>query len=197
MPINSSAVPDRITMPEFDLPELITSRRTIHQFRPEHPRSELVEEALELARWVPNHKKSEPWRFYWLGPEAQQRIVDLNCEMLAETKGKARAEEKRKSWEEKPGWIVVTAPYNGDPVRQQEDYASCCCAIQNMALFLWSHEIGMKWTSGPVTQDPRMLEIIGANPEQEYCVGLLWYGYPDLIPQQSRKPLADVLIRVP
>ncbi|MEZ6046593.1 MAG: nitroreductase [Planctomycetaceae bacterium] len=184
-------------MSEIDLPELFASRRTIHQFRPEHPPVELIEQALELARWVPNHKKTEPWRFYWLGPEAQRAIVDLNSEMLIETKGEKRAAEKRKSWEEKPGWIVVTAPYNEDSFRQQEDYASCCCAIQNFSLFLWAHDIGVKWTSGPVTQNPRMLTLIGADPEREYCVGLLWYGYPDLIPQQTRKPLEEVLVRVP
>ncbi|WP_144993134.1 nitroreductase family protein [Polystyrenella longa] len=184
-------------MPEMSLPELLVSRRTIHQFRTDHPPEELIEQALELARWVPNHKKTEPWRFYWLGAEARQAVVDLNCEMLVETKGAKRAEEKRKSWEEKPGWIVVTAPYNEDPVRQQEDYASCCCAIHNFALFLWSHEIGVKWTSGPVTRDPQLLKIIGAELEREYCVGLLWYGYPEMIPQQNRQPLSDVLIRVP
>ena len=45
-----------------DLTEVIRARRTIGSFRAEVPPSELIESALELARWAPNHKKTEPWR---------------------------------------------------------------------------------------------------------------------------------------
>lgn len=177
--------------------DLIRERRTIHQFKPDLAPRELIEQALELARWVPNHKKSEPWKFYWLGQETIQQIIDLNTELLIESKGQQRADEKKKAWSEKPGWIVVTAPWSEDALRQQEDYASCCCAIHNMSLFLWQHHIGIKWSTGPVIREERFIEILGADPKQEYCVGLLWYGFPDQEPQQSRKPLNDVLVELP
>lgn len=185
------------THKQLSLEQLLKQRRTIHNFKPELPPDDLIEQALDLARWVPNHKKTEPWRFYWIGPETSSKIIDLNTELLIESKGPQRAEEKKKNWSEKPGWIVVTAVKNEDPLRQQEDYASCCCSIHNISLFLWQYGIGVKWSTGPVTRDPRLIQLLGADPNLEYCVGLLWYGYPDQDPAQTRKPLPDVLTRLP
>ena len=35
-----------------------------------------------------------------------------------------------------PGWLLVTCKRSDDLLRQQEDYASCCCAVQNLSLYL-------------------------------------------------------------
>jgi hypothetical protein len=58
---------------------------------------------------------------------------------------------------------------------------------------LWAQGIGSKWGTGKVTRDPRFLELIGANPQTEFVVGLFWYGYPAAVPQQTRRAVADVL----
>jgi hypothetical protein len=31
------------------------------------------------------------------------------------------------------------------------------------------------------------------NADEEFVVGMIWYGYPKLTPTQTRQPLADVL----
>ena len=62
--------------------------------------------------------------------------------------------------------------------QQEEDYAACACAVQNLMLYLWQAGIGVKWTTGQVTRDPRLYEILGVDGDMERVTGLFWYGYP-------------------
>ena len=178
--------------------DLIRQRRTVHNFRPELPPREAILRAVELARWVPNHHRTEPWRFVLLGPETAAKIVDLNAELVAARKGPEHGEHKRKRWSTVPGWIAVTCPRSDDEQLQKEDYAACCCAIHNVSLALWSEGIGVKWTTGDVTRHPRCLEMLEVDPESHFIVGILWYGYPADIPApQRRKPVEEILRELP
>ena len=176
---------------------VIRERRTIGSFRPEIPGRNVVESAIEVASWAPNHKKTEPWRVYTLGPESIQGVIDANCRMIQQKKGDAEAESKRKSWSAVPGWIVVTCVRSEDAFRHEEDYAACCCFIQNLMLALWSDGIGTKWSTGDVTRDPEFFHLLKIDPNAERVVGLIWYGYPAVIPEQKRKPIETFLFRRP
>lgn len=183
---------------ESNAARLIASRRTIHDFKQESlPDSSLIKKAIELACWAPNHHLSEPWHFYLLEKETITEICKLNSEMLLETKGVEAAEAKYKRWLAIPGWLVVTCQKSDDQIRYQEDYAACCCAVQNLMLFLWEQGVGTKWSTGPVTRDERFYEQVWINSEMESVVGLIWYGYPVDIPQTVRKPLPQVLTELP
>lgn len=181
----------------MNLTEAILSRRTIGSFQPEVPERSVVEASLELACWAPNHKKTEPWRFYLLGPATAAKIVDLNTQLVAAASGAETAEKKRKQWSSVPGWLAVNCTLCDDALRQEEDYAACCCAIQNLSLSLWADGIGTKWTTGAATRHPDYLPLLGADPTVERSVGLLWYGYPSVVPEQTRRPLAEVLRDLP
>lgn len=177
--------------------EILRSRRTVGAFRPDPPPRAIVEQALELACWAPNHRKTEPWRFHWLGRETTAAIVELNATLVAEKKGPDAAAAKRKQWSAVPGWLAVTCLRSSDPLLQEEDYAACCCAVQNLMLALWSQGIGTKWSTGDVTRHPEYFRLLGVNPDEQRSVGLIWYGYPDVVPEQHRRPLADVLRHLP
>lgn len=183
--------------PTPTIDETIRGRRTIGAFRPETPAPELVEAAIDLARWAPNHKKTEPWRVYWLGPETARGVVELNAAEIQKKKGPVEAESKRKAWAAIPGWIVVTCVRSNDAFTHEEDYAACCCFVQNLSLALWSRGIGSKWSTGDVIRYPDFFPLVGINPETERVVGLIMYGYPAVIPDQTRKPLASFLTRNP
>lgn len=172
---------------------LLRTRRTIHLFKPEKPPHDIVLEALRLARWAPNHRLTEPWRFYLLGDETAEAIARRNAELVAAQRGANAGQKKLERWRAMPGWLAVTAQRSDDAQREREDYAATCCAVQNFQLYLWSHGIGVKWTTGDVTRDPRFAELVGFDPEAERLVGLLWYGYPAEVPQTQRKPLGEVL----
>ena len=182
---------------ETDVATIIRGRRTVNNFRPECPPRDLILQAIELARWAPNHKHTEPWRFHLLGPHASSRIVELNTRLVADEKGAEAAEAKQKRWSAVPGWLAVTCAVGGDPVRDEEDYAATCCAIQNLALYLWSAGVGTKWSTGAVTRHPEYPQLVGFDPETQRNVGLIWYGYPQSVPEQRRKGLAEIVNEQP
>lgn len=174
--------------------EAIRTRRTIHNFHPAPvpPREDILT-AIDLARWVPNHHLTEPWRFYLLGQKTVEAIARFNADLYAETRGHKAGEAKYERWRRIPGWIVVTCRRSEDTFREEEDYAACCCAVYAVQLFLWTRGIGVKWTTGPVTQTDRFFEMVGIDRERERLVGLVWYGYPLDVPQPKRKPVKEFL----
>ena len=176
---------------------LIESRRTIHDFKPEVPPRETILRAIDLARWAPNHLLTEPWRFYLLGPETAQAITRLNAEQVTRDKGEAAGRAKLERWSKVPGWLAVTCINSDEPVRAREDFAACCCAVQNLQLYLWSEGIGVKWTTGKVTREPEFYDLIWVDPAVETLVGLMWYGYPADIPQPQRKAVEQILVELP
>ncbi len=183
--------------PIASVAELLRSRRTIHGFRPELPPRETVLQAIDLARWAPNHLLTEPWHFYLLGPETAAAIAHLNADAVTHSKGPKAGQAKLERWRAIPGWLAVTCDNAEDPLRAREDYAACCCAIHNFSLYLWSEGIGVKWTTGAVTRDPEFYDLIWVNPDLETVVALLWYGYPAEVPQTTRKPLSQILVELP
>ena len=178
------------------IPELIRSRRTINFFGPGIPPRELILEAIDVARWAPNHHLTEPWRFYLLSDGAKNAIVDLNARLVAADRGNGAAEEKRKRWSDIPGWLVVTCLRSADPLQDRENYAATCCAVYALSLYLWSRGVGTKWTTGAVTREPRFYDEIWVDPEVERVVGLIWYGYPAEVPVSVRKPVSDIVVEI-
>ena len=174
------------------LAETIRGRRTIERFREECPPKETILRAIELACWAPNHKHTEPWRFHLLGPAASARLVELNTELVRASKGPDAAAAKRKRWSRVPGWLALTSAVSDDPLRTEEDYAACCCAAQNLALYLWSCGVGMKWGTGPVTRCDEFPPLLGLRANERKIVGLFAYGYPESVPESRRRPVEDV-----
>ena len=192
-----SDLPSIETPPDLTFASLIRSRRTIHNYTDEGPPEGLIAEAIELACQAPNHKLTEPWRYYHLGPETIEKVIELNTEVMRELKGEKAAENKRARWQTMPAWLVITHLRDDNEVRDLENYAAVCCAVQNMSLFLWDNGIGMKWATGPVTRDPRFYEVLGIDQEAERVVGLFWYGYPAEVPTSPREPGASFTKRLP
>lgn len=179
------------------LAQVIRGRRSVDSFRPEAPAPALLREAIELARWAPNHRVTEPWHFYLCGPETRAAVVELNAGIVAARQGAAAGELKRERWSRIPGMLVVTCDNSDDPLRAREDYAACACAVQNLSLALWARGIGSKWTTGEVTRDRRFYELIWVDPDQETVVGLIWYGYPAALPDATRKGVEAITVELP
>ena len=170
----------------MSLHDALRTRRTINAFQAELPGGweAALERAVEAATWAPNHKRTEPWRFHVLGPRAARRVCELNAELVAASKGEAAGAKKLDRWLAMPGWLVVTCVGEGDGASMddpmgvgREDYAACCCAVQNLCLSLHADGLGTKWTSGGVNFDPRFRES-AEIPDGEFVVGTIWFGAP-------------------
>lgn len=185
-----TALPDAVAA-------LIRSRRTIHRFRPDPPPRPVLLRALELGCRAPNHRLTEPWRFYLPGPGTRAALVRLNAEVVARKRGAAAGEAKRRRWEAIPDWFAVTSRRSEDALREREDYAATCCAVQNVMLYLWSEGLGVKWGTGAVTREAAFYDLFGIDMAVERVVGLFAWGYPDVVPETPRRPLTDVLVECP
>jgi len=181
-----------MTEPSAAVADCIRSRRTVHQFLTEAVPQAVVLEAIEHARWAPNHHLTEPWRFDLLGPESIAAVLRLARAILTEQQGERPAEAKVARWSNIPGWLFVSYLRDADPLRDRENYAATCCAMQNLQLSLWSRGLGVKWTTGPVTRDPRLFDLLGLDPDARGSVGLFWYGYPESVGEQKRQPVEAI-----
>jgi nitroreductase len=176
---------------------LIRARRTIHDFLPDEVPRDLIVEALDAACWAPNHHLTQPWRFYLVGPETKEAIAKLTRDMVTAKKGADEGQAKYERWRAIPGWIVVTSARSDDPQRTLEDYASTACTIHNLSLQLWTHGIGVKWTTGAVTRTDEFHDLLWIDPEVEQVVGLVWYGRPSETPVTARHAIDEVLVSLP
>ena len=175
------------------LAERMRSRRTVKVFLQQPVSRKLVLDAIEVARWAPNHHLTEPWRFYLLGKNAIEKSVELTRQVVTERKDAKMGEFKAADAAKRPGWMVVTCRRSSDPLTEQEDYASVACAIQNLTLYLSEAGVASKWSTGPITRDSRFYELLGIDEDEAFIVGLIWYGYPKITPTQQRKDVADIV----
>ncbi len=179
------------------LGERIRGRRTVAQFLKQPVARKLILEAIEVARWAPNHHVTEPWHFYLLGRESVARAVELTRMIVAENRNEKLADFKAAAAAERPGWLVVTCRRSDDELREREDYASCCCAIQNLMLYLSEAGVASKWSTGAITRDARFFELLGVDPAQAFIVGLIFYGYPRITPGQKRRDVGEITTELP
>ena len=176
---------------------LLRGRRSIDLFQPRPVDVGLLLDAIEVARWAPNHRLTEPWRFYLVGKNTRHAMIELAAELDALKKGERAGEARRARLEAIPGFFVLTSRRSEDPLLDREDYAACCCAAQNLMLFLWQRGIGVKWTTGAVTRDPRFYDLVGIDSTKEGVVGLFWYGVPKVVPAQRRREVGDIVTERP
>ncbi|HEX7236481.1 MAG TPA: nitroreductase family protein [Gammaproteobacteria bacterium] len=180
-----------------DLAAVLRGRRSIDLFAPDAVSVDKLKAAIEVARWAPNHRLTEPWRFYLIGPVTMRAVVDLAVELEVAAKGERAGPVRRARLEAIPGTFVLTSLRSDDTLLDRENYAACCCAAQNLMLYLWTQGIGVKWTTGGMTRKQRFYELLGIDNKKESVVGFFWYGVPKVIPTQKRRPVAEFVTELP
>lgn len=79
------AVDSPVTSPATGVLEAIRARRSAGRVRAECPPKALIEQLLEAATWAPNHRLTEPWRFFVLAGEAREELGEAIARSLATT----------------------------------------------------------------------------------------------------------------
>lgn len=176
---------------------LLRGRRSVDLYEPDPVPTSVLLEAIDVARWAPNHRLTQPWRFYLIGPETRRGVTDLAVEIDVAKKGERAGPIRRARLDAVPGFLVLTTRRSEDALLDREDYAACCCAAQNLMLYLWQRGIGTKWTTGGITRDPRFYALLGIDGAKESVVGFIWYGKPKVVPTHERKAAADLVTQLP
>jgi nitroreductase len=180
-----------------ELSALMRGRRSIDFFAPEPAGTDRLREAIDLARWAPNHRLTEPWRFYLIGPQTAAALAEFGAEFDRMRKGERAGEARLARLRAIPGFFVLTCRKSDDDLLQREDYAACCCAAQNVLLYLWSRGIGSKWTTGGMTRGRRFYELVGIDPDAETVVGFFWYGRAAVVPIRKRRDVSEITVECP
>ena len=186
--------PDSVSIPANDLSvyETIYRRRMAWRFKDSPVDREAISRILETAVWAPNHRLTEPWRFFVLekGTEARQQAAEAAYEHSLEGGNEGRAKAARNKVLEPPILIYVyNNPGDNDSVTM-ENYASVCCAVQNMSLAAVAESLTVTWETGRTTRSPQLREILGAK-EKWQMVGALSVGVPDEELNPARTPVAQ------
>src|SRR5262245_22600000 len=100
---------------------LLRGRRSIDFFQPEPVGTAVLLEAIEVARWAPNHRLTEPWRFYPIGPTTTEPLIELAAELDAVKKGEAAGAARRARLKGIPGFFALTSRRSEDPLVDRED----------------------------------------------------------------------------
>lgn len=160
--------------------EAILTRRTIKEYKPEPVPADVLDRILTAGTLVQNHRMTEPWRFYILGPQTHAALAAIDAKLAA-----------------KPAIVAVTCVLQGDAFQRKEDYAAVSCAVQNIQLAAWAEGVGMQWSTGRTAMAPETAQLLGIDGQAEEMVGLLFFGYPSVVPPSARrKPLAEVARRL-
>jgi nitroreductase len=159
------------------LPDLIRSRRTHKSFGRDPVPRETVDELLELARWAPNHHRTNPWRFRVLGPETLAR--------LQEAAGPGEAPKLERA----PTLIVASAALTGDAEQDEEDTCATAAAIYAVLLAAHARGLAAYWRTPRVLRTREGRNAVGL-PDDERFLGLIHLGSPRGIPPPpERAPL--------
>ena len=180
-----------------DFAAVLRARRSIDLFEPEPIGSPVLLDAIEVARWAPNHRLTEPWHFYLVGEMTRDAVIELAAELDAAAKGERAGEARRARLKGVPGFFALTSRRSDDALTDRENYAACCCAAQNLMLYLWRRGVGVKWTTGGMTRQQAFYDLLGIDASKEVVVGFFWYGVPKVVPAQERKSVAEIVTERP
>jgi nitroreductase len=168
-----------------DVEAAIRSRRTHKQFGREPVDEATVRDLLDLARFVPNHKLTQPWRFRLLGPETRQRLNEAVGTTEAMKLGRA------------PTLILATAVLSGDPVTDDEDLHATACAVYAVLLGATARGLASYWRTPAALGEQAVRDLLGLAAN-ERIVSLIHLG-PKASdpPMKERLPLEDVVQTLP
>lgn len=177
----------------MDLIEAIESRRSVKQFTERVPTRQELERLLQLATLPPNHRMTQPWRFYVMGPEAHARYAALKAELKSrKVEDEAAAAAVREKVERGtlaiPAVVAVAMPESEDEQTREEDHAAVFMGLENLLLAAQSMGLGGYIHTGRIMNFPELREALGV-PEGQRVVALLDLGEPAELP--SPKPRAS------
>ncbi len=174
------------------LTEVIKGRRSVSQFLDTPVPEGLVEELLEAAVWAPNHRLTQPWRFILIAGERKRELAALRRTLAEEA---SKSPEQAQVVGERayqtimgvPAFLVVVMTEHENPEIREEDYAACCCLIQNFLLLAWERGLGTHWKT--FNNDPRQRALLGLSPNEK-VVGFIHLGYPAKVPPPRERASA-------
>ena len=164
----------------MDVYTAIRGRRSVTGLRDDAPSRAALDRIIQVSVWAPNHHLTEPWRFHVLRGAARDEMGAMVADRLEaelDPDDPASAPAIRVRLRRSPVVIVVSQVWSDDPVTNLEDYASVCCATQNLMLAAHAEGLATKWRTGDMCDYPASKEFLGLDPKDR-IVGYIYLGHP-------------------
>ncbi|UTW62691.1 nitroreductase [bacterium SCSIO 12741] len=181
-----------------EITDVIEDRRTIfpEQFSKRKVHREIIEKLLNVARWAPTHKLTQPWKFSVFREEGLNRLSEFQSQTYSQITPEDKfSERKFLKLKERPlkSSAVIFVTMSPDPDRRVpeiEEIASVAAAVQNMSLLATAYGLGFYWSSGGLTYRDELKEFLNLE-ESDKVMGTIYVGYPDIDwPRKTpRKPI--------
>lgn len=186
----------------MELDEAIRTRRSIKRFTDRPVTRDEIERLLDAAVQAPNHRMTQPWRFYILGPDARRAygaVLGARKAKKVEDPEAARAVAMKAEEGEAglPAMIGVAMVVSDNPEIREEDYAATMMAVQNLLLAATATGLGTHLKTGAIMDDPRARQAVGV-PDGERIVAMIQLGEPgEVPPPKPRRPAAELTTWLP
>lgn len=180
----------------MNVSDAIRDRRTIKRFTDRAVTREEVETLLAAATLAPNHKLTQPWRFYVLGPDARYAYgLALGSRKAKKIEDPEAAQRMRETVGSEhralPGMIAVAQVSTENAETSEEDYAAVMMSIENLMLAAVSLGLGTHIKTGAVMADPVARAAAGVR-DGERIVAIVNVGEPADVPPPKKREDASV-----
>ena len=181
--------------------EAIFQRRNVKEFTLDPVPNEVLERLFSAAIWAPNHRLTEPTRFFAVEKDSpmRRRIAEIAWQTAYDGVANPNPEQKRRSADASrdrvlnaPAMVYVYSLDGDNDEVTQENYATSCCAIQNMALAAVAEGLRLDWSTGGLTKLPGLAKILGAD-DAWTMVGAVFLGKAAILPNTQRMPHSEVV----
>lgn len=174
--------------------DAIKTRRDISKLKSEVPPSHVIDKILESGIWAPNHRLTEPWRFFVITGEALNKLGEARVEALKEELDEvnsetsiAKLEKERKAPLRSPIMIAVAVSPSDNPIVEEvEELEAVSMAVQNMLLAAHALGLGSMLRTGKSVYRKKVNDFFGLK-NNERLFGFIHLGYPDMTPPERTR----------
>lgn len=152
----------------MSLYDLIVSRRSIRQFKPEPIPQEILKDVVNAARLAPSAANRQPLEFVVVDEEGKKEQV-FPCLKWA---GYIAPDGNPKSGQEPQAYVVVLV---NSEIREKGFEWDSGAAIENMILAAWEKGVGSCWIIS--VDKERVKESLGV-PDSHQVDSVIALGYP-------------------
>jgi nitroreductase len=181
----------------MNLADAIRTRRSVRQFTSRAVTRDELEQLVAAATLAPNHRLTQPWRFYVMGPEARRAYgAVLGARKAKKLEDPVAAQvmidKVAAAGAALPAQVAVTMVLAESPETREEDYGATWMAVQNLSLTAHALGLGSHIKTGAIMEDPRARAALGV-PEGERIIALVDIGEPaEQREPMARRPAAEV-----
>lgn len=173
--------------------QIVKDRRTSKIYDGKEVLMEDLNALIEMARYAPNHRLNEPWRFRILQQASIKKLIDHTRQQLSETEI-LPLEKPIGVLLQAGALIYVTSVVDQQKLVDEENFAAVSAAVQNILLGATAKGILSFWSSNKIMLLPTTRQFLKI-PDHERFVGgiILGFGKPSEFKERPL-PLDEVCL---